>query len=103
MAALSEGALNDARGKPGVIVSQILRGIAGVTVSATAESGSELPDVGVALLGARLQRDVELTIISRGDEKIPETIVSVLLATAVVVEQCVNGREGLVPVVITRR
>ena len=41
-AALSAGALNGARGNSGVILSQILRGIADVTADAAAKSGAEL-------------------------------------------------------------
>ena len=51
-AALSIGALNGARGNSGVILSQILRGIADVTATAAADSGGELPDIDAALLGA---------------------------------------------------
>ena len=42
-AALSAGALNGARGNSGVILSQILRGIADVTATAAAESGVSCP------------------------------------------------------------
>ncbi len=42
-AALSAGALHGARGNSGVILSQILRGIADVTAHAAAEYGGELP------------------------------------------------------------
>ena len=44
-AALSSGALNGARGNSGVILSQILRGIADVTAHAAADSGGELRDI----------------------------------------------------------
>ncbi|MCV7341854.1 DAK2 domain-containing protein [Mycobacterium haemophilum] len=99
-AALSEGALNGARGNSGVILSQILRGIADVTASAAAESGGELPDIDVALLAAGLHRGVELVITSMGGEEIPGTIVSVLRAAAGAVEQCANGAEGVVAAII---
>ncbi len=42
-AALSSGALHGARGNSGVILSQILRGIADVTAHAAADSDGELP------------------------------------------------------------
>src|ERR1700753_2698012 len=41
-AALSAGALTGARGNSGVILSQILRGIADVTADAAADSGGQL-------------------------------------------------------------
>ncbi|MGO9223690.1 DAK2 domain-containing protein, partial [Mycobacterium sp.] len=51
-AALSAGALNGARGNSGVILSQILRGIADVTATAAADSGGELPHLDAVTLGA---------------------------------------------------
>jgi hypothetical protein len=50
-AALSAGALNGARGNSGVILSQILRGIADVTARAAADSDDELHQIDAALLG----------------------------------------------------
>ena len=91
-AALSAGALNGARGNSGVILSQILRGIADVTAPAAAEAGGELRDIDAYLLGAALRRGVALVISSMGDE-IPGTIVSVLRAAADAVGQC--ARDGL--------
>jgi uncharacterized protein len=91
-AALSAGALNGARGNSGVILSQILRGIADVTAPAAAEAGGELRDIDTYLLGAALRRGVALVISSMGDE-IPGTIVSVLRAAADAVGQC--ARDGL--------
>ncbi|WAC94449.1 DAK2 domain-containing protein [Mycobacterium sp. Aquia_213] len=88
--ALSVGALNGARGNSGVILSQILRGIADVTATAAAESGGELPHLDAVLLGAALQRGVELVITSMGGQEIPGTIVSVLRAAADAVEKCAN-------------
>ena len=90
--ALSEGALNGARGNSGVILSQILRGIADVTATAAADAGGELDHIDAAVLGAGLQRGVELVIASMGDE-VPGTIVSVLRAAAEAVEECAG--EGL--------
>ncbi|MEC4763170.1 DAK2 domain-containing protein [Mycobacterium sherrisii] len=88
--ALSVGALNGARGNSGVILSQILRGIADVTATAAAESGGELAHLDAALLGAALQRGVELVIASMGGEEVPGTIVSVLRAAAQAVEGCAD-------------
>jgi DAK2 domain fusion protein YloV len=99
-AALSAGALNGARGNSGVILSQILRGIADVTATAAAESaGGELPDIDAALLGAALQRGVELVITSMGDE-VPGTIVSVLRAATDAAQECAGAGEGLVQATI---
>src|SRR3984957_19116279 len=44
-AAMSTGALNGARGNSGVILSQILGGIADVTAAAAADCGGELRDI----------------------------------------------------------
>lgn len=89
-AALSAGALNGARGNSGVILSQILRAIADVTATAAAESGGELPDMDAVILGAALQRGVDLVITSMGGQEVPGTIVSVLRAAADAVEECAN-------------
>lgn len=99
-AALSAGALNGARGNSGVILSQILRGVADVTAAAAAAAGGELPHIDAGVLGAALQRGVELVISSMGGEEIPGTIVSVLGAAANAVTQCAGAGEGLVPAVI---
>ena len=98
-AALSAGALNGARGNSGVILSQILRGIADVTAGAAAESGGELLVIDVALLGAALHRGVDLVVASMGGQEVPGTIVSVLQAAGDAVEQCANIGEGLAPAV----
>ena len=90
-AALSAGALNGARGNSGVILSQILRGIADVTAGAAAE----LLVIDVALLGAALHRGVDLVVASMGGQEVPGTIVSVLQAAGDAVEQCANTGEGL--------
>lgn len=99
-AALSAGALNGARGNSGVILSQILRGLADVTATAAADAGGELSHIDVAILGAALQRGVELVISSMGGEEIPGTIVSVLRAAAHAVAQCARAGDGLVAAVI---
>lgn len=96
-AALSAGALNGARGNSGVILSQILRGVADITGAAAAEAGGELSRIDAALLGAALQRGVELVIASMGGDEVPGTIVSVLRAAAGAVGECAD--EGLVAAV----
>lgn len=95
-AALSAGALNGARGNSGVILSQILRGVADATASAAAEAGGELPHIDAGVLGAALQRGVDLVISSMGGEEIPGTIVSVLRAAADAAQQC----DELAPAVV---
>lgn len=97
-AALSSGALNGARGNSGVILSQILRGIADVTAAAAAGAGGELRHMTAEVLGAGLQRGVELVIASMGGDEVPGTIVSVLRAAADAVEKCAD--EGL-PAAVT--
>ena len=96
-AALSAGALNGARGNSGVILSQILRGIADVTANAAADTGGALAEIDAALLGDALWRGVDLVVTSMGGEEVPGTIVSVLQAAANAVEQCAAGGEGLAP------
>ncbi len=86
--ALSVGALNGARGNSGVILSQILRGIADVTATAAADCGGELPHLDAVLLGAALQRGVELVITSMGGQEVSGTIVSVLRAAADAADEC---------------
>nr|WP_260745332.1 DAK2 domain-containing protein [Mycobacterium sp. SMC-2] len=98
--ALSAGALNGARGNSGVILSQILRGIADVTAIAAADSGGELPHIDGAILGASLRRGVDLVITSMGGDEIPGTIVSVLRAAADAVGECAQAGEGLTASVI---
>jgi DAK2 domain fusion protein YloV len=98
-AALSAGALNGARGNSGVILSQILRGIADVTAGAAADSDDELHQIDAALLGAALHRGVELVVASMGGQEIPGTIVSVLKAAGDAVEQSASAGEGLPPAV----
>ncbi len=99
-AALSAGALNGARGNSGVILSQILRGIADITAIAAADSGGELPDIDAAILGASLRRGVDLVITSMGGAEIPGTIVSVLRAAADAVAECAQAGEGLASAII---
>lgn len=98
-AALSAGALNGARGNSGVILSQILRGIADVTADAAADRGADsghtLPAIDTALLAAALWCGVELVVTSMGGTEVDGTIVSVLRASAAAVQQCADGGETL--------
>jgi DAK2 domain fusion protein YloV len=80
-AALAVGALHGARGNSGVILSQILRGLADVTAVAAAERDGALTEVDAALFTAALRRGVDLVVASLG-ETVPGTIVSVLAAAA---------------------
>src|SRR5262245_54603989 len=66
-AALADGALHGARGNSGVILSQILRGLADVTAEAAAQRGGELADVGGAVLAASLRHAVGLVVASMGE------------------------------------
>ncbi|MBV8862180.1 MAG: DAK2 domain-containing protein [Mycobacterium sp.] len=93
-AALSAGALNGARGNSGVILSQILRGIADVTARAAADSGDHLHDIDAAALGAALRHGADLVVASMGGQEVSGTIVSVLRAAAAAVEG--NAADGLV-------
>ncbi|BBZ07153.1 dihydroxyacetone kinase [Mycolicibacterium doricum] len=79
-AALAAGALHGARGNSGVILSQILRGLAEVTAAAAARRGGTLPEVDGALFAAALRHAVDL-VEAALDAK-PGTIVSVLAAAA---------------------
>jgi len=99
-AALSAGALNGARGNSGVILSQILRGLAdaaAVAAGAEGTTGGELPLIDAATLGAGLRRGVDLVIASMGGQEVPGTIVSVLRAAATAVTE--RAGEGLAPAV----
>ncbi|MEO6795100.1 MAG: DAK2 domain-containing protein [Mycobacterium sp.] len=90
-AALSSGALHGARGNSGVILSQILRGLADVTVDGTGAATA----VDAALLGAGLRHGVELVVASMGGREVPGTIVSVLQAAAEAVDRCAAAGSGL--------
>lgn len=97
-AALARGALQGARGNSGVILSQILRGLADVTASAAADRGGVLADVGGALFGAALRHSVALVVSSMG-EAVPGTIVSVLQDAAGAAEDAGAGKSGIAAVV----
>ncbi|CQD11704.1 dihydroxyacetone kinase [Mycolicibacterium conceptionense] len=85
--ALAAGALQGARGNSGVILSQILLGLAEAITNAAARRDGDLPMVDAALLGAALRHAAALAGTSMG-EPVPGTIVSVLEAAAQAAERC---------------
>jgi DAK2 domain fusion protein YloV len=93
-AALANGGLRGARGNSGVILSQILRGLADVSAGAAAETGNGLADIDPALLGTALRHAVGLVVASMG-ETVPGTIVSVLQAAAGAVEHAAADGDDL--------
>ncbi len=97
-AALARGALQGARGNSGVILSQILRGLADVTASAAADRGGVLADIGGALFGAALRHSVGLVVSSMG-EAVSGTIVSVLQDAANAAEDAGADHSGIAAVV----
>ena len=84
-AALAGGALHGARGNSGVILSQILRGLADVTEAAAADRGQALSEIDGPVFGAALRHAVGLAVTSMG-ESVPGTIVSVLQDAALAAE-----------------
>src|SRR5215212_2783123 len=97
-AALAAGALHGARGNSGVILSQILRGLADVVTAAAADRGGALADIDGAIFGAALRHAVGLVVTSMG-EKVPGTIVSVLQDAAGAAEHAASDGGGLPDVV----
>ncbi|ORV39791.1 dihydroxyacetone kinase [Mycolicibacter engbaekii] len=95
-AALSAGALHGARGNSGVILSQILRGLADVT----AERGAATTVIDAALLAAGLGHGVELVVTSMGGREVPGTIVSVLQAAAAAVRRSAEQGAELGPALV---
>ncbi|NKZ15557.1 DAK2 domain-containing protein [Mycolicibacterium septicum DSM 44393] len=85
--ALAAGALQGARGNSGVILSQILLGLAEVITTAAAQRDGDLPAVDAALFGAALRHAADLAVTSMG-EPVPGTIVSVLQAAAEAAARC---------------
>jgi DAK2 domain fusion protein YloV len=98
-AALAAGALHGARGNSGVILSQILRGLADVTAAAAAERGGNLSDVDGTIFGAALRHAVGLVVTSMG-ETVPGTIVSVLQAAAGAAEHTAGDGADLADVLL---
>ena len=98
-AALARGALHGARGNSGVILSQILRGLADVTASAAADTGNEFADINAVVFGASLRHAVGLVVGSMGEE-VPGTIVSVLHTAAATAEHCAADGDDLSDTVV---
>ena len=96
--ALAEGALRGARGNSGVILSQILRGLADVVTEADGERDGVLADVDARVLAAALRHAVVLVVASVG-ETVPGTIVSVLQAAAGAAEHAAGSGADLGDVV----
>ena len=92
-AALAEGALQGARGNSGVILSQILRGLADVAGGAAEERDGVLADVDGPLLASALRHAVVLADASVG-QAVPGTIVSVLAAAASAAEGAADSGAG---------
>ncbi len=88
-AALAAGALHGARGNSGVILSQILRGLAEVTAAAAARRGGTLPEVDGALFAAALRHAVDLVEAALDTKR--GTIVSVLGAAAEAADAAAPG------------
>jgi DAK2 domain fusion protein YloV len=97
-AALAEGALQGARGNSGVILSQILRGLADVTGGAAAQRGGVLSDIDGPLLASAMRHAVVLADASVSTS-VPGTIVSVLQAAAGAAEDAVAAGADIADVV----
>jgi DAK2 domain fusion protein YloV len=96
--ALARGALNGARGNSGVILSQILRGLADVTAGAAADRGF-VADIDGPLFAAALRHGVSLAVTSMG-EVVAGTIVSVLQDAAAAAEHASAEGAELADVVL---
>ncbi len=97
-AALAGGALHGARGNSGVILSQILRGLADVTAAATADRGQAVSEIDGPVFGAALRHAIGLVVTSMG-ESVPGTIVSVLQDAALAAEHTAADGADLADVV----
>ncbi|BDX33184.1 dihydroxyacetone kinase [Mycobacterium antarcticum] len=97
-AALAEGALQGARGNSGVILSQILRGLADVAAEAAEERNGVLADIDGPLLASALRHAAVLADASVG-QSVPGTIVSVLVAAAGAAEDAAVDRADAAEVV----
>lgn len=96
--ALAEGALQGARGNSGVILSQILRGLADVAAGGAEERNGVLADIDGPLLASALRHAVVLADASVS-EAVPGTIVSVLAAAAGAAEDAAADRADVADVV----
>ena len=97
-AALAGGALHGARGNSGVILSQILRGLADVTAAAAADRGQAISEIDGPVFGAALRHAIGLVVTSMG-ESVPGTIVSVLQDAALAAEHTAADGADLADVV----
>jgi hypothetical protein len=93
-AALADGALHGARGNSGVILSQILRGLADVAAEAATERGGALSAIDGPVLAGALRHAVGLVVASMG-ESVPGTILSVLQAAATAAEDALSDGADL--------
>jgi DAK2 domain fusion protein YloV len=93
-AALSAGALHGARGNSGVILSQILRGVADVVAEAALQRGEdrECGEITAPEFTAALHHAQVLAVASVG-QTVPGTIVSVLQAAALEAENHNGGTD----------
>lgn len=96
--ALAGGALHGARGNSGVILSQILRGLADVTAAAAADRGEALVEIDGRIFAAALRHAIGLVVTSMG-ESVPGTIVSVLQDAAGAAEHTAADGADLADVV----
>jgi DAK2 domain fusion protein YloV len=96
-AALADGALHGARGNSGVILSQILRGLADVAAEAAADRDGVLTEIDGAVAASALRHAVGLVVASMGGP-VPGTVVSVLQAAAVAAEDTLSDGAGLATV-----
>ncbi len=90
--------MHGARGNSGVILSQILRGLADVTVAAAADRGEALSEIDGRIFAAALRHAIGLVVTSMG-EAVPGTIVSVLQDAAGAAEHTAADGAGLADVV----
>ncbi|MGE2690658.1 DAK2 domain-containing protein [Mycolicibacterium pulveris] len=98
-AALARGALHGARGNSGVILSQILRGLADVTAEAAARRRAVLVHIDAELLASALRAAVTLVVASIG-QPVPGTIFTVLREAANAAEQAVSEGAELADVLL---
>ncbi len=96
--ALAAGAMHGARGNSGVILSQILRGLADVTVAAAADRREALSEIDGRIFAAALRHAIGLVVTSMG-EAVPGTIVSVLQDAAGAAEHTAADGADLADVV----
>lgn len=97
-AALADGALRGARGNSGVILSQILRGVAEAATAAEEQRG-QLTEIDGPVFATSLRHAVAVVAESLSDS-VAGTIVSVLDAAALVAEDSVGHGHGLADVVV---